>query len=71
MAIFEKLSYLPVILNLFAGNTNVTTDNGLSKEMKTFYSDWLIDMAEPNLIHDQFGQKHPMPKNGGKIIEFR
>ena len=71
MAIFEKLSYLPVILNLFAGNTNVTTDSGLSKEMKTFYSDYLIDMAEPNLVHDQFGQKHPIPKNGGKIIEFR
>ena len=71
MAIFEKLSYLPVILNLFAGNTNVTTDTGLSKEMKTFYSDYLIDMAEPNLVHDQFGQKHPIPKNGGKIIEFR
>ena len=71
MAIFEQLSYLPVILNLFAGNTNVTTDSGLSKEMKTFYSDYLIDMAEPNLVHDQFGQKHPIPKNGGKIIEFR
>ena len=71
MAIFEKLSYLPVILNLFAGNTNVTTDDGLSKEMKTFYSDYLIDVAEPNLVHDQFGQKHPIPKNGGKIIEFR
>ena len=71
MAIFEKLTYLPVILNLFAGNTNVTTDTGLSKEMKTFYSDYLIDMAEPNLVHDQFGQKHPIPKNGGKIIEFR
>lgn len=71
MAIFEKLSYLPVILNLFAGNTNVTSDSGLSNEMKTFYSDYLIDMAEPNLVHDQFGQKHPIPKNGGKIIEFR
>lgn len=71
MAIFEKLIYLPVMLNLFAGNTNVTTDSGLSDEMKTFYSDYLIDMAEPNLVHDQFGQKHPIPKNGGKIIEFR
>lgn len=68
---FEKMNYLPVVLNLFAGNTNVTTDSGLSDEMKTFYSDYLIDMAEPNLIHDQFGQKHPIPKNGGKMIEFR
>lgn len=58
-------------LNMFAGNTNVTTDSGLSDEMKTYYSDYLIDLAEPLLIHDQFGQKHPIPKNGGKTIEFR
>ena len=58
-------------LRLFAGNTNVTTDTGLSDEMKTFYSDYLIDLVEPELVHDQFGQKHPIPKNGGKTIEFR
>lgn len=58
-------------LNLFAGNTNVTTDSGLSDEMKTYYSDYLIDLAEPLLVHDQFGQKHPIPKAGGKTIEFR
>ena len=68
---FETMNYLPVVLNLFAGNTNVTTDSGLSDEMKTYYSDYLIDMAEPYLVHDQFGQKHPIPKNGGKTIEFR
>lgn len=44
---------------------------GLSAEMKQYYSDYLIDMAEPKLVHDQFGQKHPIPKNNGKIIEFR
>lgn len=61
-----------VNLQLFADlNTNVTTDAGLSDEMKVFYSDYLIDMASPKLVHDQFGQKHPIPKNGGKIIEFR
>lgn len=59
-------------LQLFADlNTNVTTDSGLSEEMKTFYSDYLIDQAGPKLVHDQFGQKHPIPKNGGKVIEFR
>ena len=61
-------------LDLF-NNTNVTTDNttgnDLSPEMKTYYSDYLIDMAEPELVHDQFGQKRPIPKNGGKTIEFR
>lgn len=58
-------------LHLFAANTNVTTDTGLSDEMKTYYSDYLIDLAEPLLVHDQFGQKQPIPKNGGKTIEFR
>lgn len=66
---------IPISLVLFDGNTNVTTQTGenkdLSAEMKTFYSDYLIDMAEPELVHDQFGQKHPIPKNGGKNIEFR
>jgi N4-gp56 family major capsid protein len=59
-------------LQLFAEmNTNVTTSAGLSDEMKTYYSDYLIDNAIPKLVHDQFGQKHPIPKNGGKTIEFR
>ena len=66
----ELYLYMP-ILNLFAGNTNVTTDSGLSDEMKTWYSNYLIDNAEPELVHNQFGQKHPIPKNGGKTIEFR
>ena len=52
-------------------NTNTTGAADLSVEMKTFYSDYLIDLAEPELVHDQFGQKHPIPKNGGKTIEFR
>ena len=59
-------------LQLFAEiNTNVTTDAGLSVENKTFYDMALIREASPNLIHDQFGQKRPIPKNGGKKIEFR
>lgn len=44
---------------------------GLSAEMKTYYSDYLIDMAEPKLVHDQFGQKRPIPQGSGKMIEFR
>lgn len=65
-----------IFLNLsWFSNTNVTTDNttgnDLSPEMKTYYSDYLIDLAEPELVHDQFGQKKPIPKAGGKTIEFR
>lgn len=52
-------------------NSTTAPYNDLSPEMKTYYSDYLIDNAVPNLIHDQFGQKHPIPKNGGKTIEFR
>ena len=59
-------------LQLFADmNAQVTTQSSLSPEMKVYYSDYLIDNAEPKLVHDQFGQKHPIPKNGGKTIEFR
>ena len=52
-------------------NTQTTGTATLSDEMKTYYSDYLIDNAQPKLVHDQFGQKHPIPKNGGKTIEFR
>lgn len=67
--LFENI----MVLNLFDGNLNInkTTDGGLSDEMKVFYSDYLIDMAEPNLVHDQFAQKQNIPTNGGKTIEFR
>lgn len=60
-------------LQLFADNptVNVTTDAGLSAENKTFYDRALVEEAGPNLIHGQFGQKRPIPKNGGKRIQFR
>lgn len=60
-------------LRLFDGNpnTNVTTDSGLTKEMKTYYDMRLIDLAQPLLVHDQFGQKRPIPQGRGKTIEFR
>lgn len=66
---------LKVNLRLFDEVTNATTSTGsgnnLSAEMKTYYSKYLIKTARPNLVHDQFGQKHSIPKNGGKSIEFR
>lgn len=57
-------------LQLF-NNTNTTGDSALSAENKTFYDKTLIRLAEPNLVHDQFADKRPIPKNGGKTIEFR
>lgn len=58
-------------LQLFADNVQTTLSAGLSAEMKTFYDMTLIDEATANLVHDQFGQKRPIPANGGKVIEFR
>ena len=56
-------------------NTNTTTQTGsgkdLSAEMKTYYDKVLIRTAEAKLVHDQFGQKRPIPDRSGKTIEFR
>lgn len=62
-----------MMLQMFAAdpNTNVTTDTGMSVENKTFYDKELIRTAGPQLVHDQFAQKRPIPKNGGQSVEFR
>ena len=62
-----KLSKLN--LRLFDMNTNKTEE--LPVEVRTYYSDYLIDNAKPNLVHDQFAQKNAIPKNGGKTVSFR
>lgn len=69
-------------IQMFANHVNVSTDvrtsgqyyptyNDLSAEMKTYYDLKLLDEAGPNLVHDQFGQKRPIPAGNGKTIEFR
>ena len=64
--------YILNIQNFAAGEqVNTTATDTLSAEMKTFYDKTLITLASPYLVHDQFGQKRDIPKNGGKIIEFR
>jgi N4-gp56 family major capsid protein len=69
----ENLILYSINLRLFDGdlNPNTTASEGLTTEMKTFYSDYLIEMADAKLVHSQFGQKKPIPKNGGKTVEFR
>lgn len=66
-----------ISLDLFGAGDVINTTasavegNDLSAEMKTFYDKALIELATPNLVHDQFGQKRRIPKNGGKSVEFR
>lgn len=69
-------SWEPVFAaQLFALNPNTTEDhttgNDLSAEMKTYYEKRMIELAEPELIHDQFADKYPIPKGNGIMIEFR
>lgn len=52
-------------------NTNLTTDSGLSGTVVTYYDRKLIKNAKPRLVHQRFGQKRQIPKNGGKSVNFR
>ena len=60
-------------IQLFAVQTTLLNEvgNDLSPEMKTYYDMRLLDYAQANLVHDQFGQKRPIPQGSGKTIEFR
>ena len=60
-------------IQLFAVQTTLLNSQGndLSPEMKTYYDMNLIDYAQAALVHDQFGQKRPIPSGKGKKIEFR
>lgn len=48
-----------------------TASGGLSPEMKTFYDRLLLERTVPDLWYTKFAQSRGIPKNGGKIIEFR
>ena len=67
----KNIKIKPISLSVFDGDTNVTADKGLSGEMRTYYNDYLIDIAEPKLVHDRFAQKQPIPRGSGKTVEFR
>ena len=59
-----------------AGSFNVNSGSAVSTgdlavEMKEFYNKALIALADAKLVHDQFGKKQPIPKNGGRSIEWR
>lgn len=58
-------------INVNTGSANANAVGHLTPEMKTFYEKVLIRLAGPKLVHDQFGQKKPIPKGNGRTIEFR
>ncbi len=58
-------------INANTGASESYGEGGLSPEMRTYYSDYLIDNAEPALVHDMFAQKVNIPAGNGKTIQFR
>ncbi len=60
-----------VMNNVDGTKTAYMMGTGLSDEMKTYYSDYLIDNAEPALVYDRFAQKVNIPRGQGKTIQFR
>lgn len=61
-------------------NVNRTTDfktlpdangNSFSPEERTFYSDYLLDNAEPYLVHSLFAQRQSKPAGTGDTAQFR
>lgn len=48
-----------------------TQTAGLSPTMQTYYDKKLLSRLLPELFYLKFAQKRPLPKNGGKTINFR
>lgn len=70
--------FIMIDLRLFNGDPpvmNATTSTGsgnnLAPEMKEYYDRTLLENAKVKLVHDQFAQKRPLPRNNGKVISFR
>lgn len=52
-------------------NLQTTGSTGLSPSMQTYYDKRLLQNAVPVLVHQKYGQKRVIPKNGGKTVNFR
>lgn len=52
-------------------DTNMTNSTGLTPGMQTYYNRELLRTFEPNLVHDQFAEEHPLPPNSGTTMNLR
>lgn len=51
--------------------TQTTATGTLAPTIQTYYDKKLIKRLVEEFVHMQFGQKRPIPKNGGKTVDFR
>ena len=52
-------------------NSNFTTSAGIAPSLQTYYNRTLLQSFEPELVHLQFGETYPMPKNNGMVMNMR
>lgn len=59
-------------IQLFAdAEMNVTTQDSMSPEMKTYYDTELLENARKDQYFAQFGKKQPLPSGHGNKVEWR
>lgn len=51
-------------------NTTITA-NGSAKFSFKYYDRQLLESAKTRFVHQEFGQKRPIPRNNGKYVNFR
>jgi N4-gp56 family major capsid protein len=52
-------------------NIQTTNSKFLSASMQTYYDKRLVQNMKPRLVHQSYGQKRQIPRNGGKAVNFR
>ena len=52
-------------------NSNFTTSTGIAPSLQTYYNRTLLQSFEPELMHLQFGETYPMPRNNGMVMNMR
>lgn len=52
-------------------NTAETTGNALNKRQEIFYSKLVLENAQANLVHNQFGDQVTIPERSGKTFSAR
>lgn len=53
------------------GTQTTTNTASTTFSNKTYYDKKLLEYAKTKFVHAKFGQKRPIPRHGGKQVEFR
>ena len=51
--------------------TQLTTTSGISPSMQSYYDRKMLEHAKTQFVFANYAQKHSIPKNNGKTVQFR